>query len=110
MIKEWLKTYWREISIYLSRFGNFDFTILPLLKNPLFVIGIFFIAFVLLMLRLFRILAIYIGVLVFLFAWSFLIAPYGSPGDVPFVNWWFLIGIGILVVAIEFYLCLVVLE
>jgi hypothetical protein len=109
MLQEWFKTHWEEISGFLSKVGRFNFDIFPLFKNPLFDIILLLVMFVLLILRFYRLLVICLSVLVFAIAWSFLCAPYGGPGAVPFVHWWFLIGICISLVVILLYVCLVVL-
>jgi len=109
-MKEWFIIYWKQILSQINQFGKFGFTILPLLKNPLFILGTIFIAFILLMFRLLRILSIYIGIFILVLTWSFFIAPYGCAAAVPFAHWWILISIGIGVIGIEFYLCLIIIE
>jgi len=109
MLQEWFKTHWEEISASLTTVGQFKFTIIPLFKNPLFDIMFLLIMGILLILRLYRLLAISLGVLVFALAWSFLCAPYGTPGAVPFIHWWYLIAICISLIGILLYVCLIVL-
>ena len=109
MLQEWLKTHWEKISEYLTNVGQFKFTIIPLFKNPLFDIILLLIMSILLILKLYRLLAICLGTLIFALGWSFLCAPYGTPEAVPFVHWWYLIGICISLIGILLYVCLVVL-
>lgn len=103
---QWLQVQLKIILKVLSRFGQFDFNLLPLFKNPLFDGCLAFLFLFLLIFRFYRILSLCLVGLGFLVAWSFFIAPYKTPGAVPFVHWWYLVGISVFLIAAGIYLCL----
>ncbi|MDL1969394.1 MAG: hypothetical protein LWW94_00160 [Candidatus Desulfofervidaceae bacterium] len=107
MWQEWLQVQLKEILEVLSKWGQFDFTLLPLFKNPLFDGCLAFLFLFSLIFRFYRILSLCLVGLGFLISWSFLIAPYGTPGAVPLVHWWYLVGITVFLIAVGIYLCLV---
>lgn len=95
----------------MQKAGRFDFNILPLLKNPLFVASLILGTLLLFFLRLYRLLSLVIASFIFALSWSYFISSsYDQPKSVPFENWWILVGIAIFLIASLLYLWLVGLE
>ena len=95
----------------MQKAGRFDFNILPLLKNPLFVASLILGTLLQFFLRLYRLLSLVIASFIFALSWSYFISSsYDQPKSVPFENWWILVGIAIFLIASLLYLWLVGLE
>ena len=109
MFKEWLQLYWQEIVNVFTTIGKSDFDLLPLFKNPLFDIGLIALFLVLLFLRLYRILSLFLAGMVFTCAWSYFVGKYGNLESVPLVHWWYLVGIGIILIGALIYYWLIIL-
>ncbi len=109
MWRVWLQQHWQDIRAVMQKAGRFDFNILPLFKNPLFVASLGLTILFLFCVRLYRILSLVIAGVIFAVSWSYFIGIYGHPGAVPFGNWWIFISISIFLVAGLFYFWLVVL-